>query len=400
MDNTIPLKKITKYSVDKIDIKFLDKTNYITTDNMLQNKLGVEEATFMPPQDVNVTRYKKGDILIANIRPYLKKIWYASQNGGNSADVLTIQVNDNFDSKFVYYALFRDDFFEYVMKGAKGTKMPRGDKNQIMEFIIPNFDKTTQQKIASVLSTLDKKIELNNKINQELEIMAKTLYDYWFVQFDFPNEDGKPYKSSGGEMVYNKELKREIPKGWEVIYLDDVLEFEKGIEPGSSNYKEIPTNKNDIPFFKVADMDGKAKTYIDKNLVQNALVKEDDILVSFDGTVGKIAIGLNGSYSSGIRKIYQKEKLFFPKSFIYEVFKSEEIQQTIKKYATGSNILHAGSSIKNLKIAYNEKLVKQYDLIVKSIFKKLIINIQQNKELSNLRDWLLPMLMNGQVKVR
>ena len=203
MNKTIPLKKIAKYSGSRISIKNVNTDNFITTDNLLQNKLGITKAISLPPQDGNMTAYFNKNILIGNIRPYLKKIWFADRDGGNSADVLTLQVNDEHNPKFVYYALYRNDFFEHMMKGSKGTKMPRGDKTQIMDFIIPNIDKLSEDKIANILSSLDSKIELNNKINKELETMAKTLYDYWFVQFDFPDENGKPYKSSGGKMVYN-----------------------------------------------------------------------------------------------------------------------------------------------------------------------------------------------------
>ena len=300
------------------------------------------------------------------------------------------------DSKYLQYYLINLKPYLMNICGVGGTR------NALTKEAIGNLPIKFQEnhiEIANVLSSLDKKIELNNKINKKLEVMAKTLYDYWFVQFDFPDSNGKPYKSSDGKMVYNKELKREIPEGWEVVFLDNILEFEKGIEPGSSNYKDTKISSNYIPFIKVADMNGEAKTFIDQNIALSAVVQEDDILVSFDGTVGKVAIGLKGSYSSGIRKIYQKDK-FFPKSFIYEVFKSNEIQQTIKKYATGSNILHAGSSIKNLKIPYSKNIVKKFDLFANKIFKKIILNIQENQKLSNLRDWLLPMLMNRQVKLK
>ncbi|HEZ2011916.1 TPA: restriction endonuclease subunit S, partial [Neisseria meningitidis] len=217
------LKNHATYINNKVDTNEISLSQYISTDNILQNKQGIECATSLPIQGGKVTSFKKGDILLANIRPYLKKIWYAQFDGGCSADVLAIRANTETDSHFLFYALFRDDFFIHAMKGAKGTKMPRGDKTQIMEFKIPVFDLKTQQSIAAVLSTLDKKIALNKQINARLEEMAKTLYDYWFVQFDFPDANGKPYKSSGGEIVFDETLKREIPKGWGSIELQSCL---------------------------------------------------------------------------------------------------------------------------------------------------------------------------------
>ncbi len=122
-----------------------------------------------------------------------------------------------------------------------------------------------QLKIAAVLSALDAKIELNNRINAELEKMAKTLYDFWFVQFDFPDANGKPYKSSGGKMVWNEELKREIPAGWEVLQLSNKLTFEKGIEPGSAQYKEKKESINHIKFIRVGDIENYSSIFVDNS---------------------------------------------------------------------------------------------------------------------------------------
>lgn len=315
---------------------------------------------------------------------------------GKSAAYINFKEDIN---KFYYYYFQLKEIQEYFHNVATGSTIKNLSLKSIQDFEVPIPDKIELENISNVLSSLDSKIELNNKINKELEAMAKTLYDYWFVQFDFPDENRKPYKSSGGKMVYNEGLKREIPEGWNLIYLDDTLEFEKGIEPGSDNYVETQINENYLKFFKVGDMDGTSCEWINKNICGFNLCQENDILVSFDGSVGKVAIGLKGSYSSGIRKIYQKD-LFFPKSYIYMLFKSEEINKTILRYATGSNILHASSSIKNLKIAYNKDIVKKYNQICQSNFERIISNLKQNQELAKLRDWLLPMLMNGQVKVK
>jgi len=304
---------------------------------------------------------------------------------------------DKADYEYIYYYLKTQ--YKNLRNLSSGVRKNL-NSNDIKNFKINMPVKLKgQQKIANILSLLDEKIRLNNEINDQLEAMAKTFYNYWFVQFDFPDSHGKPYKSTGGKMVYNQELKREIPEGWDCIHLEEVLEFGKGVEPGADNYETSKLNKDYIPFFRVANMDGNITTFVHNSLVASSLVKEDDILVSFDGTVGKIAIGLNGSYSTGMKKIYERNG-FFPKVFVYEVFKSDEIQQIIKKYATGSIILHASSSIKNLKIPYNETSVREFNTLLSNNFKKIVLNIKQNQELSKLRDWLLPMLMNGQVSVK
>ena len=134
------------------------------------------------------------------------------------------------------------------MQGTKGSKMPRGDKEQILRYEMPTFS-CSEESIGTFFLNLDRKIHLNERINQNLEAMAKQLYDYWFVQFDFPDENGRPYKSSGGEMVWNETLKREIPEGWEVKPLNNRLEIKSGFPFKSDTYKtfgryKIVTIKN------------------------------------------------------------------------------------------------------------------------------------------------------------
>ena len=164
----VKLKQVVSYSTNRGSNKELNIETYVTTDNLLQNKNGLTIASGLPPNGESFPKYSADDILISNIRPYLKKIWFANRKGLCSSDVLTMSVQKAYVPKFVYYALFRDDFFEHMMKGAKGTKMPRGDKNQILEFEIPAFTFSIQTKIADILSCIDNKIELNNAINDNL----------------------------------------------------------------------------------------------------------------------------------------------------------------------------------------------------------------------------------------
>ncbi len=166
----IKLKNVVIYSKLRSNYKDLNLETYITTDNLLQNKLGVKIANGLPPNGDSFPKYKNGNILVSNIRPYLKKIWFANRIGICSSDVLTFETQTGFSSKFVYYNLFQDVFFEHMMKGAKGTKMPRGEKSQILEFEMPDFSLSVQEKIAEFLSSIDSKIELNNKINDNLSM--------------------------------------------------------------------------------------------------------------------------------------------------------------------------------------------------------------------------------------
>ena len=134
---------------------------------MLPNKGGITEATSLPTMGLT-QEYKKGDILVSNIRPYFKKIWQAKYDGGCSNDVLVFQGNASIDKDFLYYILADDTFFAYSMATSKGTKMPRGDKTSIMQYEVPAFDMNTQKRIAAVLKSLDEKIELNQAINDNL----------------------------------------------------------------------------------------------------------------------------------------------------------------------------------------------------------------------------------------
>ena len=404
------LKDAVKYSGDRISLEYVSLENYVTTDNLLQNKQGKVSVESLPPNSVNVTKYEKGDILISNIRPYLKKIWYANHSGGSSADVLTLKVNNNFDSNFIYYTLFQDVFFEHMMNGSKGTKMPRGDKNQILDFPIPNFPIPTQKSIAKVLSDLDAKIELNNRINRELEAMAKTLYDYWFVQFDFPNNQGKPYKSSGGKMVYNSELKRVIPKGWENGTLGDISDLVRGVTYDASDIKE----ENDydvIPILRATNISGNVidldnMVFVPKqNVSANQVLNKFDILITMSSG-SKDHIGKNGffyfdkevAFGAFCAKIVAKDKYRF---YVYSYTQSDFMFSTIKNECLGTNINNLnGSLVKGFKIVIPPvDLVEKFNDEVLSIYEMIGNNHKQNQQLSELRDWLLPMLMNGQITV-
>ena len=220
------LSSIAYYVTDKISSNDIALSEYITTDCILQNKKGREIATNLPPQPCCLTRYQHGDVLIANIRPYLKKVWFADIDGGASSDVLVFRAKEGHSPSFLYAVLLQDSFFDYVMQGAKGSKMPRGDKEQILRYEMPTLS-CSEESIGTFFLNLDKKIRLNEQINQNLEAMAKQLYDYWFVQFDFPNEEGKPYKSSGGLMTWNDLLKREIPATWNVVNIFDAVNVRK-----------------------------------------------------------------------------------------------------------------------------------------------------------------------------
>lgn len=158
------LSDICSFRKGKIETKELNEKNYISTENMIPNKQGITNASSLPKVRT-VSEFKKGDVLVSNIRPYFKKIWIAEYDGGCSNDILVFKANKGINNYFLYYLISDDAFFEYATVTAKGTKMPRGDKSSIMSFEVPDFDMGKQLKIASILKSIDDKIKINNKIN-------------------------------------------------------------------------------------------------------------------------------------------------------------------------------------------------------------------------------------------
>lgn len=163
----VELSVICDYVKDKVEVSSLTRNNYISTENMLPNKEGIVDAMSVPALS-QTQKYKKGDVLLSNIRPYFKKIWFAQGDGGCSNDVLVFRAKAGIEPMFLYYVLSNDDFFQYSMATSKGTKMPRGDKTAIMQYMVPEFNRETQKKIAMLLGSLDAKITLNKEINDNL----------------------------------------------------------------------------------------------------------------------------------------------------------------------------------------------------------------------------------------
>jgi len=168
------LENIAIYVTDKISSKDIQLDEYVTTDSLLQNKRGRECAQNLPPVTCNLTQFRKGDVLVANIRPYLKKIWLADFNGGCSSDVLVFRAKEKHSPFFLYAILMQDSFFSYAMKGAKGSKMPRGDKDQIMRYKLPTFSPKKEENIGNLIINLNNKIQLNTTINHNLPTLDRS----------------------------------------------------------------------------------------------------------------------------------------------------------------------------------------------------------------------------------
>lgn len=193
------LSQVAKYRSDRIGATKVNESNYISTENMLPDRGGVEYATTVP-NSKTFSKYVKGDILLSNIRPYFKKVWFANVTGGCSNDVLVVRP-DGIDAKFLYYVLSDNNFFNYSTVTSKGTKMPRGSKSAIMKYLIPDIDEPAQTRIAEILSAYDDLIENNNRRIELLEKVAQDLYKEWFVRFRFPGHEKVKFVNG-------------LPEGW------------------------------------------------------------------------------------------------------------------------------------------------------------------------------------------
>ena len=397
------LSSIADYVTDKISSNDIALREYVTTDCILQNKKGREIATNLPPQSCCLTRYQHGDVLIANIRPYLKKVWFADIDGGASSDVLVFRAKEGHSPSFLYAVLLQDSFFDYVMQGAKGSKMPRGDKEQILRYEMPTLS-CSEESIGTFFLNLDQKIRLNEQINQNLEAMAKQLYDYWFVQFDFPNEEGKPYKSSGDKMVWNEKLKREIPEGWDISLIKDIATTYSGGTPKSTNIEYY--DNGEIAWINSGELNSpiitKTTNYITKCGLENSSAKlypSNSILVAMYGaTAGKVSLltfeACSNQAVCGI--IPTIENMLY-----YVYFHISSLYSHFITLSTGSardNI--SQNTIKNILLPIpTRNILKLFDEKIGSIYQMIVNNYQQIDSLAMQRDELLPLLMNGQVSV-
>jgi len=337
--------------------------------------------------------FKSGDILFGKLRPYFRKVVRPKFDGVCSTDIWVIRAKDGTDQGFLYYLMASEEIVALATQGSEGTKMPRAkwDFLKNVEINLPPYPE--QQKIASILSTLDDKIELNHEMTRTLEKMAQVIFKSWFVDFE-------PFQE--GEFEYNEELDKEIPKRWEVKDLKDYVKFERGIEPGSKNYFEHQQDDM-IPFLRVGDLSAKrpSNIFIDKKLAKGKICIEKDVLFSLDGTVGIVAIGYNGSYSTGIRKIVITDENIINKEFIWCFLKSGYIQNIIKEHGAGrTTITHAGKSIDFMKVTLPDKeTMSNFHNIVWPLFKQIIFNINESKNLAQIRNTLLPKLLSGEIRV-
>ena len=333
---------------------------------------------------------KKGDILISAAGTIGKTVIFDGEDSYfQDSNIVWIENDESkVTNQFLYYFLQTNPFIT-----TNGSTIKRLYNDNLRDTKIPNVPSIQQQnQITDILGTLDKKIQTNNQINQELEAMAKTLYDYWFVQFDFPDQNGKPYKSSGGKMVYHQDLKREIPEGWGVEKLGDItICHDSKRVPLSSNDRELV--KGEIPYYGATGIMDYVNNYIfDGDYV---LMAEDGSVMTEKGTPilqrisGKNWVNNHAHVLEPVKNHSCKLLMMLLKDVSVMKIKTGSIQMKINQENMNKIVVPA----------IPLELLSEINQKLEVIDKQQLTLIEENKQLTQLRDWLLPMLMNGQVKV-
>lgn len=318
----------------------------------------------------------------------------------------------------LYVTDFKGNFPKYIyylltcigrMKTSDKSAVPGVNRNELHEVFVPFLPRNFQENAVSILSAIDEKIELNNKINAELDAVSKIVFDYWFVQFEFPAKEGKPYKSSGGKMFYSEILKREIPEGWRVRQLGNSVHFQRGISYRSSEIQDSGTpmlNLNSFNLNGSFKLDGTK--YLNGKFKQSAKLNPGDLVIAItDVTRNADIIGKSfivpdvfseaPLISCDVAKVMTDNLNYI--YYLQMLFNSQPYHDHVKYYASGTLVLHL--DLNGVKWFYDllppDNLLSEFADLRKSVLDKQNLNIFENLKLTELRDWLLPMLVNGQV---
>ena len=347
------LDNICTFGKDKINISFLTLENYISTENMLPNKAGVTVASTLPTV-TQTQRYVRGDVLVSNIRPYFKKIWFADKDGGCSNDVLVFKSKENIDKRYLYYVLANDEFFDYSMATSKGTKMPRGDKTSIMAYEIEEFDIETQQKIGSLLSSIDEKIALNEQVNKNLAEQAQAIYCDMFISNARPS--------------------------WQLGHLSDLITVRYG-----KDHKKLADGA--YPVYG----SGGIMRYVEKPLYD-----KESVLIPRKGTLNNVMY-VNEPFWSVDTMFFTEMKLPNVAKFVFHFVKSKDLASL----NAGSAVPSMTTDILNameLHVPDADTLTK-FEGIIAPMYQAMQQSVQESSKLGELRDSLLPKLMSGELDV-
>lgn len=363
------LSDICEYAKEKIKISDLDENTYISTENMLPNKSGITQAASLPTQE-QTQAFMKNDVLVSNIRPYFKKIWFATFDGGCSNDVLVFRAKNGINSRFLHYVLSDDSFFDYSMATSKGTKMPRGDKKAIMEYEVPKLSYEEQSKIASILEVIDEKIELNSSINKNLEQQAQAIYQQMFID------------NASSE--------------WTKGTLSDIANITMGQSPSGSSYNE---HGNGIIFFQGrAEFGFRFPTVRLYTTEPKRMACANDTLMSVRAPVGDLNVAhTDCCIGRGLAAIHSKNN---HQSFVlYTMFSLKKQLGVFNGEGTVFGSINRNSlNEMPLVIPSNEKL-EEFEVLVAPMDATIRNNYDEIFRLEQLRDTLLPKIMTGELDV-
>ena len=376
------LSTICDYRKGKVDVATLTHLSYISTENMLPNKGGITSAASLPTIS-QTQEYRKGDVLVSNIRPYFKKIWKAKADGGCSNDVLVFAAKDGTDPDFLYYVLADDSFFEYSMATSKGTKMPRGDKTSIMRYQVPAIDISTQRRIASILRSLDDKIELNTAINNNLTEQARSIYQSWFIDYE-------PFG-------------RTMPLDWIPSSLGGVATMKTDSWSPSKNpetiveHYSIPAyDEKHYPVFEIAS-GIKSNKYI---------LTPDSVMISkLNPDTKRIwrPMCLSAHPICSTEFIVYEAKKAAQKDFVYSILDSAPFLNFLCSHTTGSTNSRQRATPKATLdfpiMLPPDSIIEEFCQIVSPMYDLISKNIIENQSLAKARDIMLPKLMNGELDV-
>lgn len=388
------LSDICVYRNERISTNALNSHTYVSTENMLPDKGGITDAASLPTVS-QTSKFRYGDTLVSNIRPYFKKIWFAEYDGGCSNDVLVFSAKEGVDPKYLYYVLANDSFFAYSTATSKGTKMPRGDKTSIMQYQNEKVDSPTQKKIAAILSALDEKIAINRAINENLERQALSIFYNLF---------------SGSDDMVATELGN-IPCTFSVSKVGQLpMIVTDYVANGSfASLKENVTlyqEPNYAYFIRNTDLKSDSfGVYVDKHsydFLSKSTLFGGEIIISNVGDVGSVhlcpVLDRPMTLGNNIIMLRPNEELRY---YLYIWFKYAQGQSLIQGIKGGSaQPKFNKTDFKSLPIVIpNDATLYSFSSVVSPMFALINSNKMENNRLIKIRDSILPKLMSGEIDV-
>ena len=351
---------------------------------------------------------KKGTIVISTVRPAQEHYGYFENPADNiivSSGFVTVDADETkVDSRYLYYILTQPSTVAYLSSIASTSvsSYPSYNPDDLGNYEVEyETDLNKQKQIASVLYNINHKIELNNSICTDLEAMSKQIYDYWFVQFDFPDENGKPYKSSGGKMVWNEAINLQIPEKWDVKTISAECDVLLGGTPDTERAEYWNGN---IPWLNSGEVANspvicseKTITKLGMNNSSTSFAKAGAAVMSITRYIRPAILGIDACFNQSVVAVIPTEQIHT--AFIYPLLKSNVNKYLVLR--TGAQQPHINKDIveQTLFVRPNDKVLKEYYQRVEPLYKQQLNTAKETQTLINLRDFLLPMLLNGQIKI-